>query len=64
MSISLGAGPLAVIGLGLPLLALLLYRRVPAIAVWVRAVLAARQRAERPADMERAAAYQSPSAAR
>jgi hypothetical protein len=57
MSISLGVGPLAMIGLGLPLLALLVHRRVPAIAIWLGALLAWRQRGDRPANMNRAAAY-------
>src|SRR5829696_2371493 len=57
MSTSLGAGLLAVMGLGLPFLALFALRRFPNFALWARALLAWRQSAERPRDMTRAAAY-------
>lgn len=57
MSISVGVVPLALIGVGLPLLALLVYRRVPAMAAWLRALLAWHRSGERPVDMSRAAAY-------
>ncbi|MEO8563084.1 MAG: hypothetical protein ABI601_13460 [bacterium] len=57
MSITLGVGALAVLGLGAPLLALLAHRRYQGLAVWFRTVLAWRQSPERPADMMLAAAY-------
>ena len=45
------------LGVGLPLLALLVHRRVPALGILLRAHLALRQRGGRSADMVRAAAY-------
>jgi hypothetical protein len=57
MSISLGSVPMVVIGVGLPLLAVLALRRFSTTALWLRTVFAWHQRGDRAPDMARAAAY-------
>ncbi len=57
MTIARGVGLWVAIGFGLPLLVLLVQRRIPAVAAWLRALLAWRNHDDRPTDIARAAAF-------